>query len=287
MRDLKWDVLPNPNGILYDPLSIADALFSYMENRMIFQKDLVSTGGLWHSWTHHSRYSGPNPAVVLENINGSVTRAHQFLKEARVLILTPGTAFGYRLKNDQRPVANCHKAPASLFDKILIPVEKIISSFSSVMDALEKFNPGLRIILTVSPVKHARDGVTENNWSKSRLIDAVQTLAGSGKVFYFPAYEWVTDVLRDYRFYKEDLVHPNDTALDFVFEKFAASFFAEPTRRIMEEIREIITATLHKPFFKESEGHRKFIASSLKKIAELESRYPFIDLSAEKKYFYP
>lgn len=286
MLGLKFNVLQNPNGILYDPQSVADAMFGYINNRIYKEEDLFELNGLWHSWKHHSEYSGMNKEQVLQKINSSQSGAHYFLKEAKFLILTLGTAFNYQLKNNGENIANCHKAPSAFFKKNFLSTKEIIEEFSNAMNALGTFNSEIKIIFTISPVKHVRDGIIENNRSKARLIEAVQTLVEENKnAFYFPSYELVTDVLRDYRFYKNDWVHPNETATSYVFEKFCNSFMNEETRNIMNEIKKIISAVNHKPFLKESAAHQKFIASQLENIQKIEVKYPFINLSKEKEYF--
>ncbi|MEO9099841.1 MAG: GSCFA domain-containing protein [Ginsengibacter sp.] len=283
LSDLKFNVLQNPNGILYDPLSIADALFSYIENQTFDEEDLVELNGLWHSWKHHSVFSGTNKNEVLNKINRSQSGAHAFLKEAKVLIITFGSAFNYQLKNNSKNVANCHKASADFFIKNLLHMEEIKANLLSVITALEQFNPELKIIFTVSPVKHIKDGVVENNRSKARLIETVHSMVEEKEnVFYFPSFELVNDVLRDYRFYKSDLVHPNETATSFVFEKFCNSFVDDRSMKILSEIKQIVNAANHKPFFKESAAHQKFIATQLQKIDEIEKKYSNLNLSKEK-----
>ncbi|HET7119486.1 MAG TPA: GSCFA domain-containing protein [Hanamia sp.] len=286
LKELKLDILQNPNGILYDPLSISDSLFSYIENKSFDEKNLFQLNGLWHSWKHHSSFSGTDKTEVLNKIYESQLHAHAFLKQAKFLIITLGTAFNYQLKINNENVANCHKAPTDYFEKKLIPTNEIISEILSILTAVEIFNPDLKIVFTVSPVKHIRDGVVENNRSKARLIEVSHSVCDQKQnVFYFPSYELVTDILRDYRFYKSDLVHPNETAVNYVFEKFCDSFFSDDSRKIMKEIKKIITAINHKPFLKHSEAHQKFITGELKKIQEIEKDYPFLDLSKEKRYF--
>jgi hypothetical protein len=286
MLDLKFDVLQNPNGILYDPESISDAVFSYIQNRIYKEEDLFQFNDLWHSWKHHSAFSGVNKNDVLQKINVSRSCAHAFLKEAKFVIITLGTAFHYQLKNNNENVANCHKAPADFFIKKLLSIEEIKNELAKVNSALEIFNPGLKIIFTVSPVKHVRDGVVENNHSKARLIEVSHSVCEQKEnAFYFPSYELVTEVLRDYRFYKDDLVHPNETAINFVFEKFCDSFLDDSSKKMMTEIKKILSAVNHKPFFKESFEHQKFITAQLKNINKIESDYPFINLSKEKDYF--
>ena len=286
LTDLKFGVLQNPNGILYDPISISDALFSYIENKPFDEENIFELNGLWHSWKHHSVFSGTCKEEVLEKINNSQSCANAFLKEAKFIFITFGTAFNYVLKSNLKNVANCHKAPASIFEKTLLPIEEIKADILSAITALHIFNPQLKIIFTVSPVKHIKDGIIENNRSKSRLIEAAHLITEEKpNVFYFPAYELVDDVLRDYRFYKNDLVHPNETAINFVLEKFSASFFDSNTKEFKKEIEKILTAVRHKPFLKESEPHQKFIESQIQNINRAEKKYPFIDLGKEKKYF--
>ena len=286
MIDLKFDVLQNPNGILYDPQSISDAIFSYIQNKIYKEEDLFQLNDLWHSWIHHSVFSGVNKNDVLQKINVSQSCAHDFLEKAKFLIITLGTAFHYRLKNSNENVANCHKAPADFFIKKLLSIEEIKTALLNAITALEIFNPGLKIIFTVSPVKHVRDGIVENNHSKARLIEVSHSVCEQKQnAFYFPSYELVTEVLRDYRFYKNDLVHPNETAINFVFEKFCDSLLDDSSKKIMKEIKNILSAINHKPFFKESLEHQKFVAAQLKNINKIESEYPFINFANEKDYF--
>ncbi len=286
LKELKFRILQNPNGILYDPSSICDSLFSYIDNKPFDEKNIFERNGLWHSWNHHSEFSGITKNEVLEKINQSAVTAHTFLKEAKYLVITLGTAFNYQLKANKENVANCHKVPADHFEKKLIPTDEIIAEMLRALNAIEKFNPTLRTIFTVSPVKHVKDGVVENNRSKARLIEAIQSIVEQKQnSFYFPSYELVTDILRDYRFYKKDLVHPNETAINFVFEKFIGHFIDQPSKELMEKIKKVISAINHKPFFKESISHKKFISAQLEIIAEIEATQSFIDLSEEKIYF--
>ncbi len=286
LKELKFNVLQNPNGILYDPLSISDSLFTYIENKPFDEENLFELNGLWHSWKHHSSFSAAGKKDVLEKINTSQSGAHAFLKEGNFLIVTLGTAFKYLLKNENKNIANCHKAPANIFEKKLLPVNEIVPDFLSVLRALEIFNPSLKIIFTVSPVKHVRDGVAENNRSKARLIETVHSICEQRKnAFYFPSYEIVSDVLRDYRFYKNDLVHPNKTAINFVFEKFCESLLSKESQKIVKKVKQVVSAANHRPFFKASEAHKKFVDAQIKNIHNLQKNYPNIDLSIEKKYF--
>ncbi|MDQ6763227.1 MAG: GSCFA domain-containing protein, partial [Bacteroidota bacterium] len=234
LANLKFNVLQNPNGILYDPLSISYALNSYVDNKRYDECGLFSTDDLWHSWHHHSVFSGTDKHEVLQKINQSQSRANAFLKNAACVIITLGTAYNYQLKSNNEFIGNCHKAPASLFQKNLMETVEIISRLSQAIKNLQSYNPGVTIIFTISPVRHVRDGVIENNRSKARLIDAVHSIKeNNDRILYFPAYELVIDILRDYRFYKSDLVHANELAVQYVFESFCNTFFNEATTKLM------------------------------------------------------
>jgi hypothetical protein len=289
LEELKFPVLQNPNGILFDPASIAASLVSYIHNKQYTEADLFFLNELWQSWRHHSRFSGTDKKTVLGNINQSQQHAHEFLKSANWLIITPGTAFSYQLTPESRGeggVANCHRAPAAWFDKHLMSIEEINSTLDNCIHQLFQFNPSLKIIFTVSPVRHIRDGVIDNNRSKARLLEVVHNLVNKfDRLFYFPAYELVIDVLRDYRFYDVDMVHPNYQGTQFVMEKFMQHCIDEPSRNLSGEIQKLVIARRHKAFQPETEAHKKFLKSHLEKAQSLQKQYPFLDLSNEIEYF--
>ena len=286
LSGLKFNILENPNGILYDPISISESLIAYINNEKIKEHQLFEFNSVWHSWLHHSRFSGTDKVDVAQKINQSQNEAHEFLKEAKILMITLGTAFCYQLKKESQYVANCHKVPSSFFEKELLSVEKIIDHFSDCLEQLQIFNPELKMIFTISPVKHIKDGIVENNRSKARLIDAVQSIVEkNSNTFYFPSFELVNDVLRDYRFYEKDLVHPNKIAGEFVFEKFCHSFFEKETLEIKGYIKSILNAIQHRPFFIDSKAHQEFATIQLERIRQLGDRFPFLDLSAERTHF--
>ncbi|HXO75532.1 MAG TPA: GSCFA domain-containing protein [Puia sp.] len=286
LRDWKFDVLQNPNGILFDAASVASSLISYIQPKVYTGDDLVYFNELWQSWQHHSQFSNIDKEACLRGINESQARAHVFLKEAKWLIITLGSSFSYRLKEEGREVANCHRAPAQTFTKHLMTIEEISVALDSCLYQLFYFNPGLQVIFTVSPVRHIRDGVVENNRSKARLIEAVHHLVNKfDRLYYFPAYELVIDVLRDYRFYDIDMVHPNYPATQFVLEKFTQHYIDESSRRLLEEVKKIVIARKHKPFQPATNAHRKFLADFRDKTTELSREYPFLDLKEELAYF--
>jgi hypothetical protein len=286
LRDWKFDVLQNPNGILFDAASVASSLVSYIQPTVYTGDDLIYFNELWQSWQFHSQFSNVDKEACLRGINESQARAHAFLKEAKWLIITLGSSFSYRLKEGGDGVANCHRAPAQTFTKHLMTIDEISVTLDSCLYQLFYFNPGLQVIFTVSPVRHIRDGVVENNRSKARLIEAVHHLVNKfDRLYYFPAYELVIDVLRDYRFYDIDMVHPNYPATHFVLEKFTQYCIDESSRRLLEEVKKVVIARRHKPFQPATNAHRKFLADFRDKTAALSREYPFLDLQEELAYF--
>jgi hypothetical protein len=298
LQELKFDTLQNPNGILFDPASVSASLISYIHNRQFREDELVYFNELWQSWQHHSIFSHIDRSACLRGINASQTRAHSFLKEAKWLIITLGSSFSYRLTEEAdaslRPssfptpwaVANCHRVPAQQFRKHFMTIGEIEADLDDCLQQLFQFNPGIQVIFTVSPVRHTRDGVIENNRSKARLIESVHHLVGKfDRLCYFPAYELVIDVLRDYRFYDIDMVHPNYQATSFVLEKFTHHFIDPTARQMMEEIKKIVIARKHRPFQPTTQAHKRFLQEHWQRTHELALRYPFLNLKEELDFF--
>ncbi|MBD0332323.1 MAG: GSCFA domain-containing protein [Chitinophagaceae bacterium] len=292
LQELKFNVLQNPNGILFDPVSVCKSLQSYIQNRKYTTDDLFYLNELWHSWDHHSRFSNTDAQKAVDEINASQQTAREFLKDADWLIITLGSAFNYHLvpepplQMERRSVANCHRAPAQWFEKHLSAIEDIISNLQQTIEQLFQFNPKLKIIFTISPVRHIRDGVVENNRSKARLIEAVHHVINqSNKLYYFPSYEIVIDVLRDYRFYAEDMVHPNYAATEFVLEKFIQTYMSDETVALIQEIKKLVIARKHRSVHPSTEAHKKFLLSHLEKTKALRQQYPYLNLQEEIDYF--
>lgn len=298
LKRYKFEIFENPNGILFNPISITNSIGSYITNKQYTDADLFYQNECWNSWNHHSRFSHPDKDTCLEQINLSQQRAHDFLKNADWILVTLGSAFAYtlhfsdetlvgnRVGREGDVVANCHKVPTDKFKKKLLTVEEINEALVKMIHELSVFNPTLKIIFTISPVRHLREGFVENNRSKAGLMQAVHSIVDTDKkCFYFPAFELVIDDLRDYRFYAEDMVHPNYSATNYVWDKFIAACIDEPTQTLMKEINSINAATSHKPFNSTSNQHRNFLQINLNKVNELSSKYPYIDFDYEKDYF--
>ncbi len=285
LKQHKFAVLENPNGILFNPVSIAKSVNSYIQNKQYTESDIFYQNESWNSWGHHTRFSHPQKEVCLQVINQSQQAAHSFLKETNWVLLTLGSAFVYELENKD-VVANCHKVPTDKFNKRLLSIDEIKNILGGMMQNVISFNPSVKIIFTISPVRHLRDGFVENNRSKAALIQAIhQLMDENAKLFYFPAYELVMDDLRDYRFYAEDMVHPNYAATNYVWEKFVTTCIDEPSQALMKEINIINAAKNHKPFNPTSEQHKKFLQANLEKVIQLRRRCPYINFKEEEKYF--
>ena len=286
LSDLKFDIFQNPNGILFEPASICRSLTSYLERKHYTEADLTHYNELWQSWDHHSRFSEPLVYNALNLINKSQSNAYEFILEADWLLITLGSSYVYRIKEQDRFVANCHKAPAQWFDKYLISIEEQVSWLDNIIHRLFHANSKLKILFTISPVRHLRDGVIDNNRSKARLIETVHHLVNKfDRLFYFPAYELVVDVLRDYRFYDIDLAHPNYAATRFVMDHFAEFAFDETTKQLNQQIREIVTASRHKPIHPGSAQHKQFLEKYYHKTLALSRENPGLDFKKELEYF--
>lgn len=286
-----FETFENSHGILFNPISVQNALMDIISNKKYTELDLFLLNDVWNSWHHHSRFSGVTQTEALAKINNAIQEAHSYLKSAHHLVITLGSAWLYTL-NENAPnnrgmvVANNHKAPANWFTKKLLQPQELLSNLQSLVAALQSFNPNLHIVFTISPVRHLREGLVENNRSKAVLIQAVHDLVSVEKnIEYFPAYEYVIDDLRDYRFYSEDLVHPNYAATQYVWEKLTDTYMTADTQSIMKQVAELQLAYNHKPFFSGSTEHQKFLRSCIDKTMHLMSQYPQLPLHKHLLFF--
>jgi hypothetical protein len=274
----KTDV--NPFGVLYNPLSIAKALKEIIEGKKYVGQDLFEYLHLWHSFMHHGSFSDENKEITLHNINSRLEKAHRELSETDRMFITLGSAHIYLNKKDRCVVSNCHKVPESHFIRERLTTEKATTALSEVFEPLIASNPSLKIILTVSPIRHLRDGLHENQLSKSILLLTTDTLQKQfpQNIIYFPAYEIVMDELRDYRYYAEDMMHPSQTAIDYVWEKLAGNLFSKETIQIAHNFDEIRKALSHKPLHYEENAYKEFLGQIVLKINRLKEKYPYLDL---------
>ncbi len=278
--------LLNPYGILYNPLSIARGLERLLQDAPFRQGELFQHQGLWHSFAHHGAFSHPDPEQALGRMNETYRRTQGFLLTADRLALTLGTAFVFIYRPSGEAVANCHKLPGSAFERRRLSPREVIAALEPILYELKNRQPGLEAILTVSPVRHIRDGLVENQRSKAALLLACGELCRQLPfAHYFPSYEIVMDELRDYRFYAADMIHPSEVAIDHIWQRFGQAFFDESTRRLMQRIGKAVAASRHRPFHLRSEPHQQFVRQQLEIIAQLEREFPFLNMSRERRIF--
>jgi hypothetical protein len=281
----KFNVNLNPFGILFHPLAISVALDRMIKNKPFSSKDLKFEDNRYLSFYHHGKFNHTDQKIILSNINDAFKKGRKQLITADYLFITWGTAFGYAHKESgNNIVSNCHKIPSNQFNKILSRPDEIVQEYQNLIDRLIDLNPNLKIIITVSPVKHLKDGLINNNISKSVLLLAAHRLKTETKgVSYFPAYELVQDDLRDYRFYAKDMAHPSVDAVEYVWDFFKKTYWNNSTLELDKKIESILTALQHRPLHPENEAHQSFVDTIKKDAEALKSNYSFLDFEKELK----
>ncbi|MBR5333000.1 MAG: GSCFA domain-containing protein [Muribaculaceae bacterium] len=280
-----FDVEVNPFGTLYNPASIACAIDDIINQRVFESSDLFQLTGdnRWHSFSHHSSFSSVDCEKMLKNINEQIKYSYAKLKGASTLIVTFGTAWVYRYINTNEVVANCHKIPANQFNRQLMSVDEIVEKWSALIDNLRLMNSDLKLVFTVSPIRHLRDGAHENQISKATLhlaIDKLQKLYEG--IVYFPAYEIMNDDLRDYRFYASDMTHPSEVAVDYIYDIFAQSFYSDDTMKLAVECERLYRRLLHRHMGDDQEAINRFEQSTQLLKKQMLQQYPFLQQAIEK-----
>lgn len=282
----KFNTHINPFGIIFNPISLAESLRKLIRKELFTQKDLYFYNNKWLSFWHHGAFSGNTAEETLEVINKGILEGHDFISNADFLFMTFGTAWVYELRSNQQIVANCHKIPQQEFKKRLLEVDEIVNDFSGLFNELQQLNNKLQICFTLSPVRHWRDGAVENQLSKSILHIAIQKIISQHKNYsYFPAYEIVMDDLRDYRFYEADMIHPNQQAVEYIWEKFKLVYINEDSFTLMEQLGKLKMAMQHRPLDSGSIAHKKFLQQQLQLVNQMQKQIPGLDFSEELKYF--
>lgn len=269
----KFNTLANPFGTIYNPISIHQILKMIYRKEVPDEMDFVESQGAWFHYQFHSSFFGNSREALRERIDEQIKITHEHLKSCRVVILTYGTAFVYRRKDNHAIVSNCHKMPSSLFTKELLSAETILNSTHETITLLKELNPKIRIITTVSPVRHTKDTLQLNSVSKSILRLCAHELQKSG-IDYFPAYEIMVDDLRDYRFYKADRIHPTEEAEAYIIEKFGDQYFDTDTKNLLMEWNSIRQALQHKPFQPNSSAHQSFLQKTLERLERIHPTLP-------------
>jgi hypothetical protein len=284
LESLKFRVLLNPAGIIYNPVSVVNTLERILSGIPFDESEIIQDQGLWHSFEHHGRFSHPDKIFMLRQMNEALLKAHSFLKTTNRLIITLGTANVFVNKKTGKAVANCHKVRAVEFIRRRLTISEATDSLLFTLAKLKQHLPELQIIVTVSPVRHLRDGLVENQRSKATLLLSLEEVASAlNYVFYFPSYEILLDDLRDYRFYEENLSHPNQFAIDYIWEYFENAFMSDKTKALNKLLNQLWEAISHRPFHSDSPAHQAFVRKTLERLAEIKIRYPYLQLDAEQK----
>ena len=273
----KFNCFLNPFGTIFHPIPIARLMNYIYSNHQVESHMLVQSQGLYVHPDFHSSLSSPDPSIAAERINQAINEMHLELPKLDYVFITLGTSIGYTYLKSGEVVANCHKIPAASFTKIDSEVDIMVNRLHQACDQWQQFNRDIRFIFTVSPVRHIKDGIVENMLSKAKLLLTVEKLSHLlPNASYFPAYEWMMDDLRDYRYYEKDLIHPNEQAIDYIWEKFSEHYFDKKTQALNMKIDEIHKALNHRAFNPDSEAHRQFLNHIEKEILTLQSQYPWL-----------
>ncbi|NNK81524.1 MAG: GSCFA domain-containing protein [Flavobacteriaceae bacterium] len=274
----KFKSLQNPFGILFHPIAIERLITRAINSEFFSEEDLIYHNERWHCFDAHSCLSSNKKEELLNNLNNAIKATHQQINESTHVIITLGTAWYYRFIEMDKIVANCHKIPQKKFLKELLSTDKISESLNAIIELIRTVNSHANILFTVSPVRHLKDGFVENQRSKSHLISAIHGIVESQEnCFYFPSYEIMMDELRDYRFYNEDMVHPNQLAINYIWNKFKSVWIASESEKIMKTVDDIQKGLAHKPFNPESETHKVFKEKLNSKIEDLRRKEPKIN----------
>ncbi len=279
LKTNKYQVDVNPFGVIYNPVSVCNSLRLLMEKRDFGEDDLHFHNKLWFSFHHHSKFSNTDLSKCLLDINEGIAQSSKNLKEADFLFITFGTSWVYELLSSGSVVSNCHKLPARDFNRYRLNVDEIVSVYKDLLVDLLIFNPKIKVVFTLSPIRHWKDGANGNQLSKATLLLAIDQLTDLfDQVSYFPSYEIVMDELRDYRFYSEDMLHMSDVAVKYIWQRFSETYIYEESRQIQKQVEKFILAANHRPYNVTSDSHQAFIKSSLYKIHEFLRMNPSINM---------
>jgi lysophospholipase L1-like esterase len=270
----KFQNFSNPFGILFHPLAIEMLITNIVNERIYTEKDIFFHNERWHCYEAHSELSNPSKEDLLLKLNAAISTANRQLKEVSHIIITLGTSWTYRLIETDTVVSNCHKVPQKKFLKELLLIDEITNSLEAIITLIKSVNNNIEIIFTVSPVRHLKDGFVENMRSKSHLLSAIhQVVAPRDHIHYFPSYEIMMDDLRDYRFYSSDMIHPNETAINYIWEAFKMVWIHEKSTDLMSEIDTIQKGLSHRPFNENSKQHLLFLENLQLKISALQENH--------------
>lgn len=283
LKNHKFQVNMNPMGILFNPLSITSTIKRLLEENPFNESDLVTYNDLHHSFMHHGSFSKQNKEESLKNINYHYLKATDFLKTTDLLMITFGTAYTFKLKSNGEIVSNCHKFPSEIFTRFRLTIDEIVEEWKHVIIKLLNLNSKIKILFTVSPIRHLRDGAHDNQLSKSILhlaVDKLQSIFPDA-IMYFPSFEIMIDELRDYRFYEQDMIHPSSVASDWIWNNFSKTYFSKNTIKINKEWSSIKRSLEHRPLHPNTAVHREFLEHTYQNLISFAEKYPMINSEEE------
>jgi GSCFA family len=283
-QTLKYQALVNPFGVIYNPASMAQSLQKLANQHVYTEADIFEEQGVWRCLDFHSRFSSTHKQEFLDTLNQNMQKGRDFLNESTVWVLTFGTSWVYAFQKTTQIVNNCHKIPAAQFNRFRLSINEIQNYLNQIYTLTQSLPNRPRLVCTLSPIRHLKDGLVENQLSKSALLLALHTLreAAPETVAYFPAYELLLDDLRDYRFYASDMIHPSETAIDYIWERWEQSFLNAEDAPLRARIEKLQQALSHRPFNPDTASHRAFLSKQAEHIQTLEKQFPFLNFEAEK-----
>jgi len=266
-----FNVNLNPFGVIYNPASIQENIKLLINEKYLTESDLHFSNNIWYSYNHHGKFSNIDKNDCLTSINDNLKYSSEYLKNTDYVFLTFGTSWVYKLINEGKIVANCHKQPAKIFERYRLSVNEIVESYKDLIVEIKAINKNVKLVFTVSPVRHWKDGANGNQLSKSILLLAIdEIINNTANTYYFPSYEIVNDELRDYRFYSDDMIHISTIGVDYIWSKFKNSFFSEETQNLILQVSKLYKALNHRTANLNTEEYKKFIEKSLLRIDDVE-----------------
>ncbi|QHT69264.1 GSCFA domain-containing protein [Rhodocytophaga rosea] len=279
LKTNKFKVIINPFGTIFNPVSLTSLLETSLTSKKVTASRMIESLGIWYHYDLHSSISASGQDKLIGMIEEKMEQTAHFIAQADWIFITMGTAFVYQFQDSGEIVANCHKMPSRLFTKRLLEIHEITEAVHALYNQLIKLRPQVRLLLTVSPVRHIKDGILENQVSKSILRLACHQLTQQfDHIYYFPSYELMMDDLREYRFYKQDLIHPSGMAEEYIWDKFVHALVDIPTQAFIKEWQTIRQALAHQPFHPETATHQQFLRQTLAKLKALANK---VDLQQE------
>jgi len=280
-----FNVNLNPFGIIYNPASIQENINMLINERFLTESDLNFSNNLWYSYNHHGKFSHSDKFTCLKNINDSLKFSSDYIKKTEYIFFTFGTAWVYKLIENNKIVSNCHKQPAKLFKRYRLSINEIVESYIQLLNEIRVVNNNVKFVFTVSPVRHWKDGANGNQLSKSILLLAIdEIIKNTDNAFYFPSYEIVNDELRDYRFYADDMLHISDVAVNYIWDRFKDSFFTEETKKLIMQITKLNKASNHRAVSPNTKEYKLFIDKNILKIVNIEKQNNILLEDLKRKF---